>query len=262
MSVATHPATIVLSIDVDSGLGRHDSGAIRDVEAATASLLRRLTNNGLAATWAVSDLGSSLVMEHLATCEAQEVAILGDRSWAGADVPRGLLSAALGRRIEKAAHVAQQPQTLVVYDGGLPEDLDVLVKHGICAVRTLPPSREAGLLGTVAGWLRGQRRGAVDAQPKSVRWGVWELSASHRLPECGIRTAQRAVSRAIAERTLMHLAIDLPRLDMAVIDRVLQPLVRGRDEGVLQVVSIAGLLAHLTASQQGRPTRSILRRAA
>jgi hypothetical protein len=262
MSVARHPARLVLSIDVDPDVARHDTAAVRDAEAAATTLLRQMTDHQLSATWAVSDLSARFVSERLALSTGQEIAILGDSSWAGADVPRGLLSAALGRRIEKAAHLPHQPQTLVVHDGGLPEDLDVLVKNGIRAVRTSPPAREVGLLRTVAQLLGSVRRISIDAQPKSVRWGVAELSASYQLPDCGIRRAQRAIRRAVAERTLMHLAIDLPRVQASAIERVLQTIVRARDEGNLHVVAIAGLLNQLVAAQQGRPARSILRRAA
>ena len=273
MPTVRHPATVILSIDIDAGLDRDDAALSRQVDAHAAALARQLTTEDLAATWAATDLAACETVEYLARHHAQELAVLADGSWAGAEAPRAKFAAALARRLDDVPAAAHTPHTLVMHDAGLPADIDVLIKHGIKAVRTSPPApagvRRGGWLGRIVSMLKGSgRRAGIEAQPRTVRWGVWELSATHVLPECGLRRTLKCIDRAIADGAMLHLVVDVMRMvgdgaaSVSVTDKLVRHLTRGRDEGVLHVETVSGVVERQMRSLQGRPARSILKHAA
>jgi HPt (histidine-containing phosphotransfer) domain-containing protein len=151
---------------------------------------------------------------------------------------------------------------LVLPANQLAEHLDLLVKHGISAVRTTRARRSGGWMG----WWRAA--GSRPAQPQALRWGLWEFDGSLSLVQQGLRRTLKAISSAAAAGGLAHVAVDLDRLadqgpaGWKLLDRMLAHVVRLREQKAIDQQTISGVVAHLARTRQTAPARSILRPAA
>src|SRR3954464_7858740 len=84
MNKADGGASVSLSIDLELAIGRQTTQGQQRLEAATACLVERLENQGISATWGVSNPALSAARDVIqaAKCK-QEVAVLGERFWLG-----------------------------------------------------------------------------------------------------------------------------------------------------------------------------------
>jgi hypothetical protein len=152
--------------------------------------------------------------------------------------------------------------SLVLADARLSEHLDLVVKHGLTAVR-----HPAALASVTA---------SKRMQASRLRFGLWSFPVSVQLPGRsrwlpgggGGHSARRFLDRAIAERGLVHVAIDASllvergRASERVVTSLLSAVDKRRSDGVLDVATIGATAARLAGQQSSRPSNSILRPAA
>jgi hypothetical protein len=258
---------LVLSIDVDAHVGRHDRATRQAIHTVAHDLLDQLADARISATWALGDLATEVLAEQIAAREAHELALLADASWAA--VGPEAFSAGLVGRLAQARSTGYAPTTLVLHDCALPPSTEVLTRHSISAVREPLSAVQIGgtqatLLGRLVDSL--QRPKLASDQPRTLCWGVRELRSTLSVPASGVGLARRTIDRAIDGASVVHVALDLPKLAAGrgarPIMKLLRHIVRQQNAGGLEVVTITGLVARVSDAQQARPTKSILRRAA
>jgi hypothetical protein len=271
MPDVSRSATFVLSVDVDPRTSPRDLAGRHTLDEAADQLLARLSGVDLPATWAIAELTGLPTAERIAATDGHELALLGDRSWTGETIGRGGFSTELNRRRESWTVLGVTPTTLALADGTLGIAAEFVSRSGFSAVRPSASSRTGksrGLLAKLRNLWGDSGVQPAMAAPRALRWGLWELQPSCDLLQVGARATQRALDRAIAATEPVHIMLDLQRLAFAgrgswgPVDRLLRHVARRRDEGLLQASSIAGLVATVQGSLQGRPARSILRQRA
>jgi hypothetical protein len=256
----------VCIISVDLG-NSETSQALAEgrLSAAADEALARLNRAGWGATWS---LGRAIDREWIDAVVRQpghELAILADADWHSVENRRGRFSQELCARLERADEAGFRPTTLALSSGHLPEHLDLLVKHGISAVRTTrvddgQPWR---------GWRRwfGSARARCD-QLQSLRWGLWEFDGALSLARQGLRRISQALSAAAAEGGLAHVVVSLDQLagqgasGLKQLDRLLAQASSLRDRQAIQAQTVSSFVARLSRTRQGAAARSILRPAA
>jgi hypothetical protein len=270
MPAAPSSSVLVLSIDVDARVGAFDHQGRRDVEAAAATLAACVSELKLAATWAFTDLADGRLAKQLLTIPRQQLGILGAGDWTGPAVARQRVAMALARHRQQFEAIGCLPASLVLERSAPTEQLDLLVKQGITAVRPAveaPAVAGKGWLTVLSRWMS-SRRTRPNAAPRALRWGVWEMGVSLMLPEAGVRHARRTIDLAIAAGRIEHLVVDVADCVYATgsrsggVERILKHLAQRRDAGLVESLNMAELAARLTFSRESHPARSILRRAA
>jgi len=267
MSVVLASGILAISIDLELDAERRGLDQQQALETITERLLALLAKFQLKATWAVADPAVSAATDRLTSSAGEhEIAILADHTWAGRAAGRSRFAREIARRVTRARAVGLDVSTLVLRDGTLDDQLDLAVKHGIRALRaSYDTMRDSA-------WFAAR---AV-AQPWSPRFGLWEMPPSLRLPGVsnwrpgggGTRAAKRGIDQAAAARSVYHLMIDGLLLATAgksaerVLEKVLRHADRRRQQGTLQVMTLASTAQCLTGDRHGTPARSILRPAA
>jgi hypothetical protein len=257
--VAPDRGSLVISIDLELAPGqRMRLDDQRRLASTTDLLIEALRDHDLAATWAVADPAVSAATEVVLAADAShDVAVLGDHTWVGPSSGRTRFARELSRRVLAAQAAGIGISTLVLRDVMLIDDLDLLVKHGITAVRDA---------GTASSNL------PCGAEP--IRYSVWRMGATHRLGDvaagrlgaCG--AIGRAVSRAAARAEACHLVLDAAQLAQAGtgaarrVNRVLRRIAQLRDREALSVRTMAQTARALAPARVESPARSILHPAA
>jgi len=258
------PLGAVLSISVDLESAGSASGRSRETPQET---VERLANcfeaAGQAVTWAASDpAGCATIRTVLETGPKHEVALLADPSWTLAAGSRSQLVAELVRRTTSARAEGIEVTTVALRDDALLVSSELLIKHGISAVRAA----------TATGW---RSAGQPATGPAALRYGLWQIRPTVRLPVGSSLSAwlltiqlRRAIDRGIRRSTPLHLLIDAPafsreasRSSWGALRSVLRHVERRQKVGALSVLTIRETIARLAAPRAGRGAQSILRAA-
>ncbi|HUY91244.1 MAG TPA: hypothetical protein VMV10_21075 [Pirellulales bacterium] len=255
----------VISVDFgNSGAARADADL--SVVSAAAAALRRLNQARWAATWSLGrGIDSEWIDSALGESLGHELAILADDEWYSVANHRGRFSQALSDRLEEAHAAGYSPATLSLPLGHLAEHLDLLVKHGISAVRSTRVGESQGWRNWRS-WLRQPDSRSV--HPQSLRWGLWQFDGSLSLVQQGLRRVLQAISAAAAEGGLAHVVVGLDQLaaqgasGWRVFDRLLAHATELRERQALQTQTVRGVVASLSRTRQGAAAHSILRPAA
>lgn len=266
MSVVLAKPALSISVDLELDPQRRLVDQLRGLEDVTGRLIQLFGKYQAPATWAVADPSVSAATERLVAAKlGHEIAILGDRTWVGREAGRTRFAKELGRRVMRGRGAGLEVSSLLLRDVELEDNLDLLVKHDITALRT---PFEAPRFS----WF--SRRATSHPQP--LRFGLWHLPAMQRLPGAsrwrsgggGLRTAKRGIEQAIADFGVYHLVVDGLQLAsrrgsaLRVLERVLRYAVRRRDQQVLQIATLQKVAGQLRGEQHATPARSILRPAA
>lgn len=252
----------VISIDV-SGL---QGGTTRRAAYPLATdALQRLNDRQMVATLAFDEVEVSSLEQLGPYLEGHELAILARAGWYSVGNRRSQFSDELSRHILNAQAVGRSPTTLALPAGHLAEHLDLLVKHGISAVRT---TRNSAARGFWSWWPGKQDKVAASSQPHSLRWGLWEFDGSLELSRQGLRRVSRTISAAAAASAPVHIVIDLVQLasqgaaGWKQFERMLDQVDELRREQTIELLTVAAFVASLTRTRHSPPARSILRPAA
>ncbi|HEV3004189.1 MAG TPA: hypothetical protein VGX78_06990 [Pirellulales bacterium] len=272
MSKVLQPGVFVLSIDVTQP--RETTAARRSTTAACAvALTEHLA--GLPATWALDLEANAALADELTTADAaHEIAVLADRSWAGPGLQRRHVADELRRRVLRAAAAGRPLSTLVLTDGQLTDNVDLLAKQGITAVRTIARASTAPSAKRYTPWFRRLRGARAAPAVRSLRWGLWEIG--HAIDVIGSwrgvgrqgGEVVRTIDRVAVDGGLVHLSLDLGGLTgnvstgLKLVDRIAVKADGLRAQGNIEVLTIARLAARLSRRPVNLPARSILRPAA
>jgi hypothetical protein len=258
--VAMGGGLVVVSIDLELDIALRDQLGEQRLDEVRSRLIGLTARHGVAATWAVADPLLSAASDQVLTASVgHELAVLGDRTWIGYGAGRTRLARELARRFDGPRKVGIPVTTLTLRNVEQVLDLDLLLDHGVTAVRG-PAVDSASLVRKLA--------------PPPIRFGIWQAPTAWRIPphagwwiSAGWRTG-REIERAIHRGGQLHLAIDAPQLIQAgaegltAIDRALHYIAARRAAGRLMVATLGQLAAQSLKDRSAVPTRSILRPAA
>lgn len=200
MSKAEVGAAVSLSIDLELAIGRQTSYGQQRLEEITAGLIELLDQQGLCATWGVSNPALSAATEPiLAAKTRQEIAVLGERFWLGDGTTPSRLAHEFERRFEGTRRAGIPVSTLLLRQNEEHLDLNLLLGHGVTAVRG--PGLEAS-----------QEEAISRALP--MRYGIWQVQSSILIPLSGAWWQAepwafgRRLKDAAKTRTPLHLVLD------------------------------------------------------
>jgi hypothetical protein len=150
--------------------------------------------------------------------------------------------------------------TLVVPTVRLAAHDDVLVKHGIKAVR-VGESRLATT--STGGWWSTARSTSAVKAIRPLRWGLWEAVVNIDLGAIGPGGTRRIVDRLAGHGGQAVIAADATLLSASakLLPRLIEHLCRRRNEGSLIIDTLAGAVARQHMPRHS-PARSILHPAA
>lgn len=268
MKQGTQPAELVISVDLVGQAG--EAGRSAALLSSATWLLGQFARHDLAATWVVDP--STLVHiapDLVASRPAMEVAMAGQAAWCGAAVSRARFSNALVASLNQIRDFAARPTTLSIAAGDCLTQLDLLVKHGINAVRLRSQSGEAATHSRaprgILSWLWPAAPRDEDWRAKPLRFGVWQVPTSLILPSAGWRVTKATVDSAVRGAPLVQLAIDvesLTRGQLAAqkdVERLLTYVALRRGQDLVLPGTIAAAVQRLTTHSTAAPAHSILR---
>jgi hypothetical protein len=237
-------------VEVDSGPA---AKTYTEIHSFAEELLRIFDNQNVVATWALREVrGTPLVPALIRSRSAQELAILGDRTWIGASTTRKQFQSVLAQKVKAARSTGLPLRSLVPTVPGAAAHTDLLMNHGISAV---------------AGTGRSSPRALRFSTPRTLHWGLWELPIAARFPASGWFANRRVwwrLKKAIADHATFHLLIDTGELAQQRRGwalRVLERLGDLRNRGMVQIETLGTLAERMSATCTPQGQRSILRAA-
>ncbi len=260
MNRGEETGTFILSIDLELDLDHQVPELQRRLDAVRNELLELTRSLQTPATWAVADPTLSAATESiLAAGCGHEIAVLGEPAWLGPGCGRMRLSRELTRRFDSARRAGLSVSTLALRNVEHVTELDLLLDHGVTALRG--PAADA--------FARPER----PVSPP-IRFGLWQPPVARKVPPptSWWRPAnwlvRREITRAIRRKSLVHFEIDAPRIvtapeaALAVVAAALRYAAAKRDSGQLAIRTIGELAAEALAQRTAAPSHSILRPAA
>lgn len=250
---------LILSIDLELDLEHQQSGPQRQLDELTTRLVALTRAHQIPATWAVADPLHSAATDSIRAADPHhEIAVLGDQAWLGPGCGRVRLARELSRRFVTARKAGIGVTTLALRNAEQVRDLDLLLEHGVTAIR-----------GQAADTPHEARALAVTP----VRFGLWQAPAAWRMPPLPgwvppLWLLRHEIRRTIRKGSLVHLQIDAQRLillgDWAIhlMEKAFRYLAAKRDAGGLQIQTINHVASEALAQRAPAPSRSILRPAA
>ncbi len=260
MSGGDRLGTLVISIDLELDPEEHDRQLERQLDLVRSELVTLTKNAAIPATWAVADPMLSAATESILAAKCgHEIAVLGDRAWLGPGCGRDRLARELTRRFSVPRKAGIPVSTLALRNVEHVADLDLLLKHGVTAVCSIPIDDPSF---------------ARKHEQPPLRFGLWQPPDARRLPAQSTWWSplgwlvRREIKRAIRHRSLLHLRFDAPRLihdpgrSLDLVASILRYAAAKRDAGQLAVKTISQLATQALSSRAAQPSRSILQSAA
>jgi len=260
MSGGQGAGTLILSIDLELDLDHHDEQQELRLDAVRTRLIELTGHHRVGATWAVADPLLSVATDPiLAANQGHEIAVLGDRAWIGPGCGRVRLRRELARRFTSTRQAGIPVSTLALHNTDQVLDLDLLLEHGVTALRGPAVERPAY---------------AQKSGPSPIRFGLWQPPTARRLtawtgwwlPAAWLIRSE--IQRTIRRRSTLHLHLDAAALVAApepvlkITAAVLRYVAARRDAGQLAVRTIGELAREALGERSSTPSRSILRPAA
>ena len=256
---ATPNGRLVVTVDLEPTDVVTRTGVVHGIHEAAERTVKLFEHLRVPATWAVAEPASSTSAADLtSTDDSHEIALLGEPNWVGQKADRATFSRELARRLAAASANGMRVTSLVPHGVLVDDHLDLMVTNGMTAVRGVVDS--AGI----------SRR---PAKPHPLYFGLWELPGSLRLPGNSSLVpgggrgwhACKMLNQAVDRGELIHLVVDLPqmadrgRMAERTLARVIRFAARLRDDGRLQIGTLAETASILSDATQSIPQRSILR---
>ncbi|MFN0017890.1 MAG: hypothetical protein ACKVP0_06495 [Pirellulaceae bacterium] len=256
MSRSEGGAAVTLSIDLELAIGRQTSQGQDRLAIVTAELVELLDHHGIAATWGVSNPALSAARDAiLAAKTRQEVAVLGERFWLGDGTTPSRLAQEFERRFVGARQDRPKATTLLLRHSAEHLDLNLLLGHGITAVRG--PAVAA----------------TVDKGPTrsgNMRFGIWQVESPILVPLAGSWwqtepwAFRQRLNTAVQAGTPLNLVLDAGRmaelsdLGLAAVGPVLQCLGDLQKSRQLCLVTLGELATKHLRRRASQPSRSVL----
>ncbi|HEX3870246.1 MAG TPA: hypothetical protein VHV77_07420 [Pirellulales bacterium] len=242
-------STLTVSIDVCLE-------ASKDHASACLELLDKLAICRLPATWALDESAASRLADRLLAIDHQELALLARRRDFDSGVERRGLSSALAQRFAMLRRAGRNVSTLVGDGWHDSADLELLVRQGVTAVRTVTIETPSWMRRLLA-------REPTSSAPKTLRWGLRQFSPSLSLPLATGRAIAQAAQGAHSAVVVIDAATlaQRPRALRRTLD-ALDWIAELRETGTIDVMNIGEVVARMDRAIRSRPTQSILRSSA
>jgi hypothetical protein len=256
MSRADLGAAVTLSIDLELAIGRQTSQGQQRLAEVTAGLVELLDAQCISATWGVSNPALSAATEAILTANVrQEIAVLGERFWLGDGMPPSRLAREFERRIEGGRKAGIAVSTLLLRQDEKHVDLNLLLNHGIAAVRG------AGIAASCEGAL---------LRSAPMRYGIWQVLNPILIPLAGSwwqaapwAFGQQLQGAAKTGRSL-NLVLDAGKMaeysDLALpaVDLLLRKLGEMQADKILNFLPLGERARQHLNRRAAQPSRSIL----
>jgi len=255
----TQPLGAVLSVSIDLPGAAARGGCLLHGENETADrLIKLFAAFSHGATWFSDEPADDAIVRQVSAADGNhEAALRVDGELAGEAGGRSRSNSEIVGRIAQARRAGLKISTVCISDAGIAMPTELLVKQGITAVR-----------GT--GHARAEMSG-----PESLRFGLWRIATDRRVVGgsriADWRTAfgiRRAIDRCIRSATPLHLSVDVAAIAansgpnrLGGLPAIVRHVARRRSAGLLQVCTIAGVVARLAPPSLPRAAGSILRAA-
>ena len=252
--------SVTISIDLEPPEG--ETPPREADEAVVRALVDQLGEAGIAATWFAAEPATSTALHQAldANC-GHEAAIAMVGNWSGHENGRSRFATEFLRRKRAAERANIAVTALTTSEGTPPESFELLVRHGISAIRTVG-SKTA-------------RRNTRSEFPGTtrLRFGLWQIDEVSQVASGGFlnghfaaRRICRTVDAAIADRSILHLAINSSRIagqrrtTLDGFSKILKHIANRRNDG-LHAGSLAEIIAQLAAPKLAQRAQSVLRAA-
>ncbi len=251
----------IITVDLEPAAIVTDPAAIRRLHEYGERVQQILENHRLPATWAVAEPATSPAVTRLrSSLLRHEIALLGEATWVGGQVARSCFAQELARRVGHAQAADLAITSLVPRDVLVDDHLDLVIRHGITAVR--------GLVDV-------EGRSRRPAVPHPLHYGLWEIPGSERLPgrsgwlsrPLSSWRLMRRMDAASRRCGFFHAIVDVPRLAEAgrsalrSFERAIRNVARLAQRSRVRPATLCDAAAELSATPASSPQHSILRRA-
>ena len=187
-----HVGRVLITVELEPAAGEFSVERHRGLAELSERMVQLFTGLRLGATWAVAEPARSKACATIIRAGGDhEIAIQGNSEWIGPDGRPHEVCPRVGLSCRPSPHAGIQVTSLVLRAAMIQEHVDLVLKQGISAV---------------AGVTQECRPRLQQATPKALRYGVWELPASERLPlaaswlSSGRRALLRRMWSAVRER--------------------------------------------------------------
>lgn len=253
-----------VSLFLTGGLSASSSSRrARESHAAELDrLVRLVAAHELSVTWGSSPSRFGELRERLDGISAvQELALLGEADWLAPNQTRGGIVRRLNEATAAAEELGFELGSLLLSGVSLQSDFDLLAKHGVNLVLVdTSISNDA-------------TRTPADGEIRTLRFGLWQLAATTRLPHEGSRLSllagglTRQLDRAIGRGEAVHLAVDVAKIladagALRQFEQLLAQLARQQKQGSTRVQTLRQIAAELGTSRSRAGATSILRKEA
>jgi hypothetical protein len=254
--------SVSISVDLDSQMRGAATPSPNLLEPVVRPLVDLLGKARMTATWFAAEPAISPSVHQVLDSDcSHEAAIVLAGDWSGHEQGRIRFATELLRRKRAAEQSGILVATIAAPNGVTPENHEFLVRHGIMVIRS-------GEVTTRRGKGRTASRGIT-----SLRYGLWQIGDVVKLSAGGWFGGHfsagricRAIDGAIADRTVLHLVIDVPRLAterrpaLNGFAKVLRHITQCQSAG-LRAGSVTEMISRLTAPKAVRSAHSVLRAA-
>jgi hypothetical protein len=272
MATLLRTGALVVSVDLPTV---RPEASVESVQLAVEPLVELFTEVQVSATWGISCPAVWNQAEPLLNASTpQELAILGDESWAATFAGRERFCRGLALHQAAAAKIGYRPTTFTFNRGSIEPYVDLAQKRGITATRspleTAAPS--AGVLGLVSRLAVRTRNPSVAYRPEAIRFGLWDLRPSvswpgatqAQRPRLPMAVLRRGLDEAIELRGVFHLVLDAQTLAIAGarairgLERFFAYAVRRREQTRLAILTMQETAVRLSSPRACGAARSIL----
>lgn len=258
---------LVISFDLDPAATA--GGETIAHPGATRELVDLVARHQISATWFSHQPWTCPTLSRVVDRQPrQEIALAADPRWASSHSDGETFRKALRARLDRARAAGYSIATLSLPAGNLAHHADTLRRAGITALRT-DGAEGAGR------WSHSEFACQGQGLARPVRFGLWEIGTSHRLPATGgwlarwwsARRLDTALTALAEQGGLAHLVVAAHQLASGssawrLLVRTLERAQRLADSGQIAILGIGPALAQLSTVRSGQPARSILHRRA
>lgn len=246
---------VSVSVDLELAIGRQTTQGQERLEALTAGLVEILDTQGISATWGVSNPALSAARDViLSTKSRQEIAVLGERFWLGDGTSPSRLAQEFERRFEGARRAGLEVSTLMLRETAEHLDLNLLLRHGVQAVRgpAIVASAEA------------------ISRSTAMRFGIWQAQRPILVPLSGSWwqaepwAFQQRLKWAEHGKLSLNLVLDagkmaeLPDLGLSAMAKVVRQIGQMAERQPARFVTLRELALQNLSRRTSQPSRSVL----
>ncbi len=247
------PAQGTLVIAVNSGSNSAHTKRL----SPPADLALALADRGLPATWFVPGDIDRAELADLAAISGLEIGLATTLAHHERPPVRPRLAGELSADLGRLRELGVVASCLAMEEAPARDNLDLLVGRGVHGVLIGPQLDRESL------WQRFMGRPHTHGHaPRSLRWGLWQFEAGHKLDGHSARAALANLSQIVARREISVWRVDDVDLASPRVGRVLDAVRLCAQRGEVRVVTLSHVVSQIFRTRRHEPAASILRKSA